>query len=255
MPYTKSVTKAGETVEIVKSFAGNYGKKWSRREHYQPTPKDVAENNKKYAERKVTNIICENFTSNDWFVTLRFFNETRPDNPQEVLDVGKAFIRKLRKVYKKAGIEFKYVYVTVYFNCKAHYHLVVPNIDTNLIIAAWEYGPIHLTPLYKTSGANDFRKLGEYLIKNTDKQFSRPDSVYKRRYHSSKNLKIPKPKIKIIKAMTWVDEPKPPKGYFIAPPGVENYTCQLTGLPCQYYRLIKATGTDTTKKKPRRLKT
>lgn len=239
MPYIKKTTKAGDTVEVIKYFSGRYGKKGNRKEHYQPTPNDVAENNKKYAEQKLTNILNANFKSNDWFITLTYFKDQRPQTPQEVLKRGQKFLADIKKEYQKAGIEFKYIYVTVYFGCAPHYHLVLPDIDIRLINRHWKYGSIKSEPLYHSWGANDFKKLAEYLIKNTDKQFSRPDSVFKRRYHASKNLKIPKPKIKVIKAERWVDEPRPPKGYIIAPPGVENYECRLTGLPCQYYRLIK----------------
>lgn len=43
----------------------------------------------------------------------------------------------------------------------------------------------------------------------------------------------------IVKADSWREYPKAPKGYMIIPDSIEYGVSEITGYPYQYYRMIK----------------
>lgn len=180
-------------------------------------------------------LLNTNFTHQDYYITLTYRRELRPDPKTARKQIDK-FIEGLRKLYKKAGIELKWVVVTEYKNKAIHHHVVISRYQIGKVVDLWPYGHPQIKLLDNTG---DYSKLADYLIKETCKTFGEPDSPSKKRYRHSRNLKKPKHEVKIVKADTWRDDPKPYKGYQIIRDSVYADVNPITGYPYQVYRMVR----------------
>ena len=176
-----------------------------------------------------------NFTHQDYYITLTYRRELRPDTETARKQIDK-FIGDLRKLYKRAGVELKWVSVTEYKNKAIHHHVVINRYKIGQVVDLWPYGHPQIKLLDNTG---DYGKLAAYLIKETCKTFGEPDSPSKKRYRHSRNLKKPKHEVKIVKADTWRDDPKPYKGYQIIRDSVYADVNPITGYPYQVYRMVR----------------
>ena len=230
MPYIYKEYHAGATIEIHKTYSARYGKQIPRGPNIKPTSEAVKRNNERQAEMKLRLLLNENFRNGDLFVTLTY--REAPEIPEAKKGLAK-FLRNLRSKYKSDGGELKYICVTEYLNKRIHHHIVVNSIDPRIIQEVWKRGLVRSESLY----GNDFAGLAAYLIKETKKTFREPDSPSHKRWNQSKNLVMPKPIVKIIKAKQWSDKPKPRKGYRLDTDSVVN-DISAFGIPYQHYRLI-----------------
>ena len=94
--------------------------------------------------------------------------------------------------------------------------------------------------------SGEYEALAEYLIKETEKTFRDPDSTRKQRYTCSRNLLNPEPERKKIKAKTFRQTPKPPKGYKIVEGTLVSGVSEVSGYLYQYYKLIKTDSMEDT---------
>ena len=86
--------------------------------------------------------------------------------------------------------------------------------------------------------SGQYGALAAYLIKETTKTMREPGSLHKRRWTGSRNLIHPQPKVEVVKAKAWREEPKTIKGYILDRDSVRNGVSAVTGMPMQFYRLI-----------------
>ena len=235
MPYIQHTWYAGDTVEIHKTYYARYGKKIARGPNRNKTPEDVKKYNAELAERELRLLLNTNFTHRDYYITLTYRREERPDPETARKQIDK-LITDLRKLYKKAGMELRWVVVTEYKNKAIHHHLVINRYKIGQVVDLWPYGHPQIKLLDNTG---DYSKLADYLIKETCKTFGEPDSPSKKRYRHSRNLKKPKHEVKIVKADTWRDDPKPYKGYQIIRDSVYADVNPITGYPYQVYRMVR----------------
>ena len=180
-------------------------------------------------------LLNTNFTHQDYYITLTYRRELRPDPETARKQIDK-FIGDLRKLYKRAGVELKWVAVTEYKNKAIHHHVVINRYKIGKVVDLWPYGHPQIKLLDNTG---DYGKLAAYFVKETCKTFGEPDSPSKKRYRHSRNLKKPKHEVKIVKADTWRDDPKPYKGYQIIRDSVYADVNPITGYPYQVYRMVR----------------
>ena len=126
------------------------------------------------------------------------------------------FLRKLRKLYRDAGGELKYIWVMETGSHGArHHHLVVNSslrVDIGTVQREWKHGRIHVNPL---DDSGNYAKLASYLIKYTCRVVGTPEQMQGKRWYSSKNLVHPEPKVRVITSREWFrsKDPKVPAKY------------------------------------------
>ncbi len=80
--YRKREIKAGQTILVSYTYPTKYGEELTRRKRIDSkgTPAEMEEYNKLLAIRKLTAILNENFTADDWFITLHYEKDIRPES-------------------------------------------------------------------------------------------------------------------------------------------------------------------------------
>ncbi len=240
MPYIKKTVYAGKTIEVHKYYSSRYGNKTNpnRQPHINTTPDDMAEVNRQQASAKLRGLLNANFEFGDIHAVFTYRKEDRPSDIEEAKKRYSKLMRELKKAYKKAGIEHKYIAVTEYANAAVHHHIVLKNIDVSCIRSCWQWGKVMITVLDESG---QYGKLAEYLIKETDKTSKQPDAMYRKRWNASQNLTKPIVKREIINAKGWRDEPKPIKGYRLWKDQNTAYNTvdQYRGSPRQDYIMVR----------------
>lgn len=238
MPYIKQTVYAGKTVEIHKYYSARYGlpTKPNRNPHTQPSTEQMQEINRKHAVTKLRHLLNSNFEFGDIHAVFTYRKEDRPSDIQTAKKRYSKLMRELKKAYKKAGVEHKYIAVTEYENTAVHHHIVLKNIDVTLLRSCWEWGKVLISVLDETG---QYGGLAEYLIKETDKTSKRPDGMYKKRWNASQNLTKPVIKREVVNAKSFREDPKPLKGYRLWKDSEPYNTLNLyNGSPRQDYIMI-----------------
>ncbi|MFL8969337.1 hypothetical protein ACKA04_04610 [Helcococcus kunzii] len=110
--------------------------------------------NNKNAKRKLNQLIETNFSNEDYFLTLTYNDKFLPSNLKDAEKELRNFIRRLKRRYKKADINLKYVYVTAFTEknnndlqndndeieiVRVHHHLVISGgLDRDEIEETWK---------------------------------------------------------------------------------------------------------------------
>lgn len=231
--YYKRVWKCGKTIEIYKSYSRPTERKKSGKRKI--SEEQILKNNRQRAVATLTRKLNANFNKNDAHVVLTY---TDTPSVEEARKRVKNFLRCISRKYKRIFKELKYVLVTEYLNKRIHHHLVINGFGNlgELISDNWQYGLPKITMLDKSG---QYRKLAEYLIKETDKTHRQADGSQKQRYTCSRNLIIPPSKIKSINARAWREEPKIPDGYYLDSETLYNGVDPFTQKKIQKYTLIE----------------
>lgn len=235
MKVIRETTVAGKTIlRTVKLPSGNHGHK--RKGRCAVTRPAVLKNNFRLAVKKLTIILNANFDESCTHVTLTYKDVPRKEEAKKDRAL---FISKMRRKLKKEGKDLKYIMVTEYENKRIHHHIVINSQDIALINSMWNKGWVKCSAL---DNNGNYRKLAEYLIKETEKTFRKEDSVHKHRYSRSRNLIVPITKREVVSARELSRDPKPLKGYYIPPDEIRKYEHPVTGLEHLEYVMI-ADGT------------
>lgn len=245
--YKQIEYKAGMTIEVIKCIPRE-GRKGAQKEKVtQKTPEEIREANMKQAARKLARKINANFRPGDWYVTLTYRKDDRPD-PETAALYLKRFLADLRKEYKKYGFELRYIQVTEYKRKAIHHHLILNNVNngkkttTDFVRLLWKgRGNPKFVGLYDDG---EYSKLADYFIKETEKTFREGDSPVRQRYSCSRNLINPKPTVRTRKAKTWKQDPKPRPGYYIQKDSLYNGFDRL-GYRYQRYVMVKLEPDDS----------
>lgn len=126
-----------------------------------------------------------NFTEKDYCVHLTYANV--PDSLDDAKRMLKNYLDRLRRLYKKAGVELKYVHTTEYGrkSGRVHHHLVIcGGVDRCLVEDAWGHGYANADRLQMEDG---LEALTKYMTKGA--------ATY-RSYTPSRNLQMPEPKVR-----------------------------------------------------------
>ena len=211
----------------------------TREKYNGRTPEAMQKYNEKLTARHLTRLINANYGKNDYFISLTYNREERP-NPETAAAQLTAFLRALKRLYKKNGAELKYIRVTAYGSKGAiHHHIIINNIgiDISKITALWRYSvrSPYYKPLYNTG---EYSALANYLIKQTKNYGA--DEIKGKRYSVSRNLIQPEIiKDKYINKIKWKEPPKAKAGYYIDTDSIEAGIDEKNGKPYLFYRMIK----------------
>ncbi len=234
MKIIRETIVAGRT--ILRSLHPGVGKRTpglKRKARENQTPEKVARVNYRNAVKKLTAILNHNFRDGDYHITLTYAEEADPQQAKERLE---KFLRNVHDYCKRHDIPWKRVAVTEYENRRIHHHVVCSGIDREIIESRWKYGHVNFRELY-SKGC--YHELADYLVKETEKTFRRPDAVSRQRYNPSRNIVVPVPKIEEVSKAQLDRDPKPLKGYYIVS-GTENrYEHEFYEMDCLEY--IEAT--------------
>lgn len=236
--YKKKIYDMGDVIQIEKSYPGNYGAPGQKRgKKKKKTPEDIRRQNEKNRWRRIQRIILANFKEGDWHLILKYRPEERPDTYEEAKVHLKKFFDRMRRVYKKAGIPFKWIAVTERGKRGQvlHHHLVIEDIrrdgiDTvKLVKELWPYGNEFFVSLYEDG---EYEKLAEYLVKAETKEECGWCT-----YSRSRNLIVPEPKVEIVPHRRWRNPPVAPKGWYVVKDSIWNGENPVTGQPVQHYSI------------------
>lgn len=181
-----------------------------------------------------------NFTAGDWHVTLTCKPELRPTQ-EEAPKVIRKFRDRLREEYKKQNWELKYI-----ISCETgsrgavHWHMIINDCTNNETSAAriirrlWIRGRTWFSPL---DDSGDYKKLAEYITKETKRKIESEQTIEKLSYIASRNLKRPDVKTEKVRATKWKRNPVAPKGWYVVLDSVVNGHNPFTGLPYQHYTI------------------
>lgn len=220
---------------IDRCIKASFPHKGKRKRKEKTTSDAVKKNNDMLAVKNLTRLINLNFYPGDYHTTLTYAEEISPEEANRELD---NWIKRMRREYTKADKEFYYIAVTEFKNHRIHHHVVMSYIDFQVIDRQWKMGRIRCTSLDKT---RNYRKLAEYLIKETQKTFREAENCTKRRWKPSRNLKRPVVKrewVSVSQLFQNIEDIKPLKGYEIDKDSVRKYTNPVTGLEHIEYQMV-----------------
>ena len=152
-----------------------------RRRKCNPTSDVQKRLNQKNAESKLRRIVQLNFTEKDVFRTFTYSPDFLPRNKEEAQKEVGNFIRRVKRLYQKLGLELKYIYVTeLGDNGRWHHHFIMSGgVKWSDIDAVWGKGAVNSRQLPKKSDG-----LVHYMLKERN---------YYRRWNSSRNIEQPEP--------------------------------------------------------------
>ena len=208
MGYMISQVKAGAVIEIEKwkRCSRERRRELKRSGKVNPTREAQQKVNDERAFKKCRLLVNENFRVGDYWLTFTFASEFKPSFDLLTEEYPK-MIRKLRTLYRRVDVEFKYISPAIDYGRRPHLHMLLPQgVALSDIHEAWPFGRIHIK-LLDESGS--YYKLAEYIFNHGGEDYRG------KRWNQSKNLKTPVEKVREVKANAWREEPAAPKGYMI----------------------------------------
>lgn len=260
MAYEEKIYEYYSSIEHEMSWIGNYGAKGEKRNpKRKATKEEIAKQNQRNREKYVRRLIKENFKSGDLLNTLKYPQGSHPTIKQVEKDM-RNFIKSMRRAYKKAGTELKYIYrIEIGSKGGIHIHIItnrLPNGNTDLLIQEkWKHGRVNYQTIYEQGG---YAALASYMVKGYEEEqyeqlslFPEKEQKKLKKYSPSRNLKKPKPKIKKFKRRTMrkilTEGPKPTKGFYIDKDSIQKGINPYTGR--SYYHYIEYRIEDGRRKK------
>lgn len=211
-----------------------------RESRRRATPEEMARANQRQKERNTQLLLMNNFSVNDYWITLTYRKEERPEDMQQCKKQFRRFIGAVRKEYRQQGEELKWIRnIEKGSRGGWHIHLVVNRIrDTDLIIRrAWTYGGVHHALMYQEGG---FRKLAEYLSKTIRlKDHETGEDIRESSYSTSRNLARPPAHKQEMSGRTFEQRKiRIPAGFYLDKESLFEGVNRYTGYPYRYYTLL-----------------
>lgn len=214
---------------IVAPMQGNHNRRSPKTEE---TAEAIAKINDRKAVEKVEDKIKANFKPRDWYLTLTYFDDSRPDDEIRAKKDLRNFNAAVDRYCDKQGRELKYLKTTEQGERSGHWHhhVILPGwIPLEEIEKRWGKGTVHAERLW--SDGNNSRdgdrlnvhRLAEYFVgvnKRGKKSEDRPK--YKKRYSFSRNCIAPKITYEEM-SPKWLKTPKTPKGWLIVPGSLQEW--------------------------------
>lgn len=247
MACIESVCYAGRTKHIRNYYTLKYNdgkqvKREKRAKREKPTSEKQAEINRKHSLRVLTCIMDGNFSGKDLYVTYTFEKNKRPGDSKLFRAYAKQFLKQLRKIYRKAGVILKYIWVGERGERGAeHIHVVQSGgINVTELKKAWPHGWITVVPMDESGS---YHKLASYFIKYSDKTMKTEGRLQGKRYNPSQNLTRPEPEKERIKKGKRLDPGAIviPEGYYLDKETVQS-GIQENGYEFLEYTLVLLPG-------------
>lgn len=224
-------------------YPGRYGAPGcSRSKKKDRTPEQIEKQNETNRIRKLQRLILANFRPGEsWHLTLNYAKDKRPETYEQAKKLLRKFLAQMRKMYKAAGLEFKWIAVTeVGKKGQAlHHHLIIEDVEDvqKLVRQLWKHGNSFWSDIYE-DGAME--QLASYMVKMETKKAPDGTTFKGTRYtHSRNNLIIPKPERKVMRRRTWPEQPRIPKGWELIKETMYDGENPVTGFPYRHYSLRK----------------
>lgn len=160
-----------------------YAKAGVRRSKAKPTSETQARYNEQNSKRHFTRLVHTNFRPGDIALHLTYSDDYLPETEEQARADVQKFLRRLRRLYRAAENELKYIWVCEKGEKRGrvHHHLILnAGLSRDVIETLWEKG-------YANSKRLKFEKNGvsgltHYMTKQT---------LFFRRWNASKNLLRP----------------------------------------------------------------
>lgn len=225
--YERITWKFDDSWEIKVRHTARYGAPGEKRKkRKKPTPEQMRENNQRNRIEKYRRLIKWNFVpEEDYWITFTYRPEERPEDRKQAQKHMENFRRCLRRRFKKAGTEMKWICITEIGSKGAvHHHMILNRIEglDTMITKMWKHGHVSIKLLYKDG---DFQGLAKYLCKES-------------RVSPSRNLIEKDPEVQVMKRGTWPEEIKVPKGFYLDKNSVRE-GINLFGFRYRHYIIVK----------------
>lgn len=239
MPYVKEICVAGNTIEIIKYYSPRHYAKGEKRAKKENLTNEAQKKvNIRKAIKELRRLMNHNFRDGDYLVRLDFFRKQSPTGSEQMQELMKKYIRKLRNEFRKTEQELKYIYVKeIGPKGGRHIHMMMSKCDLDLIRKCWPYGGIHVDPL-NTDG--QYRKVAEYFVKYSSKTEETEGKLIGKRWYASRNLIRPTVEKRVISANSFRKQIREKKGYILDKTSVVSGISEITGYEYFSYTLIKA---------------
>ena len=241
MPWISREWNCGNIIIVEKYFASRYGAKKEVVTVKGKTSSVQQTINDRRAMFRYSILANANFREGDYFITYTFGRGKLPESASECKRVFNQYKRRLRAVYKKKGVDLKYICAFEHRDCRPHFHLLFNNEVNPAELPKWEYGTAHIELL----DGRKYHTIGEYFVKVAyeDTVPKGKKMKFKGDLSSSRNLYRPEPKTKVLSSPNWSEQPQVKKGYELDYDSLDNGFTQVaeTQLIFRYqsYRLIK----------------
>ena len=164
-----------------------YAKAGKRRSKAKPTSEVQEKLNAENSKKKFTRLVHTNFTEKDVALHLTYDKANMPSDAERARKDGQNFLRQLKRLYKKAGLELKYVWVCEIGkrSGRIHHHLIISGgVSRDVTEALWGKGYANSKRLQFTE--NGLRGLSAYFVKQ---------QLFFKRWSASRNLIQPKEQV------------------------------------------------------------
>lgn len=235
-------------IETEEYHDGRYGARGMKREAKKKATKEQVEKINQYNKEKLARHRLRKYfrVGEDWFLTLTYRRDARPPDMKAAKKDFERFIRKIRREFKKHGIELRWIRnIENTATNNWHIHLVINDIpDVNIIVIlkkAWPHGKVKDPQQLYEKG--ELKDLAAYITKSekTKKEWV-ADGVLDHRvteasYSISRNMPAPEPKVKLLER--WKKEPAAKKGFYIDQDSVYEGINPVTGYKYRHYTMYR----------------
>lgn len=223
MPYLKEICIAGVTLEVRKYHTIRYNCKGEKRAARSgKTCECQRKVNERKAVRTLTRKMNANFTDNTGMLaTLTYLPAKRPQGSDEMVKDMRRFLVKLRKLFKKSGMELRYIYTKeLGKHGAAHIHILMSICDITWLTQCWGNGGVDISPLYSKG---EYSHIAKYFVKYATKTEETEGKLIGKRWYSSRNLREPIIIKKVVRADTFNRRIAEYDDYVLDPNSVEDF--------------------------------
>lgn len=156
-------------------------KKKSRKAKYRPTSEVQERINQNHALKKLRRIVHDNFCGDDYILHLTFSDSNLPATAEDAERELKNYFRRVRRKYKKANVELKYIYFPEEAS-RMHFHVYIKGgVSRDVIEKCWGKG-------YANADRLQFSEIG--VVDLTE--YCQKQHLNYKRWQGSRNLTPPK---------------------------------------------------------------
>ena len=235
--------KAGQSVEHRKMQSFRVHTKGVQRQPNKGTTSEKqAKINERVTEERLRWKINANFRYRDLHAVLHYWD--KETTFEQVMEDRALFLKRLRRICQRRGIQFKYIAVTETKRMtNPHHHVIISKMDPEIIMEAWEgvpagCGGVSFKPM---DNRGNLYKLANYLMKESRSTMERYKELGKRgkRFSCSQGMEEPEITYTVVSSSAWRKEPKARKGAALYKFD-DGSTCrsgwhEISGYPYQEY--------------------
>lgn len=238
MGYKRKELHFPRVIEVWEYHDARYGAPGAKRQkRRKPTREEMRRQNQRTRERRTRWMLRENFEEADCFVTLTYRQTSRPENMDQAAKDWELCRRRIKSIYRKAGVEFMWM-SNIEVGCRGawHIHAVLKNVPGLIEALQKHWGKPHGGVLIKPMWSEgEFAQLAAYLVKTpeTDKRLVDAKASH------SRNLMIPEPKERKYSRWRTFDQAAPrqiPKGWRVDKESLVEGITKM-GYPYRHYDL------------------